>query len=150
MVTCLPFPQAQVWYCIVDDNTRSFITCKADAFSPPYALIDHAFLKGSSRLSPREQCLADIYAFDLNRADLAAYVWNGKKFQRLYQFLRFEETRGWGMRAMRRAFLGEQEKDEGRYEGKNAGKKRWVEWAKGKYGDDGGLKKLVKRVEERL
>ena len=86
---------------------RSFVTCRADAFTAPYALTDRVFSQeGSNRLTPREQALADVYEFDLHRPDLARYVRGGKKFQRTYEFLRFERVRPRCMNAMRRAFLG--------------------------------------------
>lgn len=61
----------------------AFTTTKADAFSAPFALIDVGrYYEGSNELSEHERMLAD--AFDrLNRPDLTACVYGGRKYHRL-------------------------------------------------------------------
>lgn len=114
--------------------SRTSITCKADAFAAPYALLDRNFMRdGSNRLTLREKALADFYALDLGRPDLADYARRGKKIQRLYEFFRFERIRPKSINAMRRAFLdGPEEAQLGEPETKSA----WYEMAMERYGHD--------------
>nr|XP_031857217.1 uncharacterized protein CI109_007381 [Kwoniella shandongensis]KAA5524289.1 hypothetical protein CI109_007381 [Kwoniella shandongensis] len=129
----------------VIDWEWSFITCKADAFAPPYAFVDNDFLvKGSNVLNHREQALA--YAYEqLDRHDLAECVRKGKKFQHLYHFLRMEKIRANQMRAMRRAFLGE---ELGELPPPMT-KQEYIETLENRFGEDVGLAKLKTRASSK-
>lgn len=84
---------------------RSYTTAKADAFAAPSIFVDfQKYSGGSNDLGPYEAVLAQAYE-DLGRPDLAAYVRNGKKFQRLYDKLDGGFCDFPDLNATRRAFL---------------------------------------------
>lgn len=119
------------------------MTSKSDAFAAPFGLADSAFLKaGSNALSAREQTLTAAY-ISLNRPDMAECVVKGKKFQRLYYFMRYELVRHVQLNALRRAFLGLGE-EEGGDEPKSL--EEWVRVAKGRFEGDEGLMMLEARA----
>ena len=61
---------------------RSYLSCKAEAFAAPWALLSDAFFRNANVLSPREEFLRDTY-LERGRPDLARYVGGSRKWLRL-------------------------------------------------------------------
>ena len=65
---------------------RSYLSCKAEAFAAPWALLSDAFFRNANVLSPREEFLRDTY-LERGRPDLARYVEGSRKWLRLSNVL---------------------------------------------------------------
>jgi hypothetical protein len=90
--------------------------------------------------------LARVYEEEYARPDMAEYVRKGKKFQRLYELLRFEDRRWKSSMAMRRAFQSGPE-EEGEDEPKTLWE--WVEITMRRYEGDEGLRQIQQRARVR-
>lgn len=93
--------------CLAVLISRSFITCKGDAFAAPMGFLDGRFYAGDNTLTSFEAALAHVYEKDFGRPDLADCVRNGKKYQRLSECLRLDEFDPKQMMGMRQAFRNE-------------------------------------------
>jgi len=115
------------------------LTAKAEAFAAPPGLAPLDFRTGDNRLSLIEEMLADSYV-ELGRPDLAEFVRNGKKYQRLDQLTKIWLQPWEALNAARRAVLG---MDEDEAPGQPQGWDAWIDAAKERYSDDAGLKALL-------
>jgi len=118
--------------------SRSYLSCKAEAFAAPWALISASAFKGDNELSPREEYLRDTY-LQLGRPDLAHYVEGTRRWLRLGNILagttKFPE-----LMATRQAF----EKASG--EGKGSAPETEEHWRQGiiaRHANDEALQRLV-------
>lgn len=85
-------------------DCRAFLTCKGDAFAGPRCLLDPNYYLGSNELTTWELSLVAAYE-DLGRSDLAECVRQGKKFQRLRDFIEFDNQDIEHLHALYRAFV---------------------------------------------
>ena len=61
---------------------RSYLSCKAEAFAAPWALLSDGYFLNDNALSPREIYLRNTYV-ELGRPDLARFVEGTRKWMRL-------------------------------------------------------------------
>jgi hypothetical protein len=119
---------------------RSYTSCKADAFIPPYSFNNGPYWDGSNVLCPYELALMDAY-LQLGRPDMAEIVKNGKKFRRLNDFV-FTDFPGFvQLDSLRRAFRGDPDANEGEVISEESVRATLLE----KYKADEGLRFVVAR-----
>lgn len=123
---------------------RSFITSKAAAFAAPWGFAPGSFLTdGDNALGQYEIMVRDAY-IDLGRPDLAAYVTNGEKYQRLDDMVELRPKDVFNLNALRRAFG----KPPMNGVTESTSTKEWIAHAKEYYHDDQGWK-IVEEEERR-
>jgi len=116
-------------------DQRSRTTSKADAFAAPLGFIPIEFFYGDNDLSLLEIALAAAYR-TLGREDLAKFVVNGKRYQRLDNLLHGDFPSFGAMKALRACFDDPQQDWPKRHG-------EWDLYLKERYKGDEGMVKLA-------